>query len=95
MTPPLQVLFEDNHLLVINKPAGLATMGVAEGLLSDRRGAAGAGSAAAAVSVCANPGVLGTGNAGGPQPPALHVDGLSQPRWQSAGATRATWRKLL
>lgn len=31
MTPPLQVLFEDNHLLVINKPAGLATMGVAEG----------------------------------------------------------------
>ncbi|NIP85480.1 MAG: RluA family pseudouridine synthase [Planctomycetales bacterium] len=27
----LDVLFEDNHLLVINKPAGLATMGVAEG----------------------------------------------------------------
>lgn len=24
---PLQVLFEDNHLLVINKPSGLATMG--------------------------------------------------------------------
>lgn len=27
----LQVLFEDNHLLVVSKPAGLATMGVAEG----------------------------------------------------------------
>lgn len=26
----LDVLFEDNHLLVLNKPAGLATMGVAE-----------------------------------------------------------------
>lgn len=25
-----EVLFEDNHLLVVNKPAGLATMGVAE-----------------------------------------------------------------
>lgn len=27
---PLQVLYEDNHLLAVNKPAGLATMGVAE-----------------------------------------------------------------
>jgi 23S rRNA pseudouridine1911/1915/1917 synthase len=27
--PPLQVLFEDNHCLAINKPAGLATMGAA------------------------------------------------------------------
>jgi len=33
MTPPrhLQVLLEDNHLLVVNKPAGLATMGVEAG----------------------------------------------------------------
>jgi 23S rRNA pseudouridine1911/1915/1917 synthase len=30
----LDVLFEDNHLLVINKPAGLATMGVMEGTAS-------------------------------------------------------------
>lgn len=31
-TPPrLEVLYQDNHLLVINKPALLATMGVAEG----------------------------------------------------------------
>ncbi len=29
--PPLDVLFEDNHLLVINKPVGLATQGVVEG----------------------------------------------------------------
>jgi len=28
---PLTIIFEDNHLLVIVKPAGLATMGVAEG----------------------------------------------------------------
>lgn len=28
--PPLDVLLEDNHLLVINKPAGLPTMGVAD-----------------------------------------------------------------
>lgn len=28
---PPQILYEDNHLLVINKPAGLATQGVAEG----------------------------------------------------------------
>lgn len=28
---PLKVLYEDNHLLVVDKPAGLATMGVAEG----------------------------------------------------------------
>lgn len=27
---PLEVLYEDNHLLVLNKSAGLATMGVAE-----------------------------------------------------------------
>lgn len=27
----MQVLYEDNHLLVVNKPAGLPTMGVAEG----------------------------------------------------------------
>ncbi|MFN5321666.1 MAG: RluA family pseudouridine synthase [Planctomycetota bacterium] len=30
-TPKLSVLYEDNHLLVLNKPAGLATMGVAAG----------------------------------------------------------------
>ncbi len=30
MNNKLQVLFEDNHLLVVNKPAVLATMGVAE-----------------------------------------------------------------
>ncbi len=29
--PQLSVLYEDNHLLVVNKPAGLATMGVAAG----------------------------------------------------------------
>lgn len=29
--PPLDVLYEDNHLLVVNKPALLPTMGVAEG----------------------------------------------------------------
>jgi len=29
--PPLRVLYEDNHLLVVEKPAGLATQGVAEG----------------------------------------------------------------
>jgi len=28
---PLAVLFEDNHLIVVNKPAGLPTMGVAPG----------------------------------------------------------------
>jgi 23S rRNA pseudouridine1911/1915/1917 synthase len=32
--PPLQVLFEDNHLLVVNKPAGIATMGTAAGTKS-------------------------------------------------------------
>src|SRR5438874_13499285 len=32
--PPLGVLHEDNHLLVVNKPAGLATQGVAEGTAS-------------------------------------------------------------
>jgi 23S rRNA pseudouridine1911/1915/1917 synthase len=32
--PPLEVLYEDNHLLVINKPAGLATQGVADGTAS-------------------------------------------------------------
>jgi 23S rRNA pseudouridine1911/1915/1917 synthase len=31
---PLQVLYEDNHLLVVVKPAGLATQGVAEGVPS-------------------------------------------------------------
>src|SRR6266850_2878504 len=31
---PLDVLYEDNHLLVVNKPAGLATQGVAEGTAS-------------------------------------------------------------
>lgn len=29
--PPLDILYEDNHLLVVNKPAGLATQGAAEG----------------------------------------------------------------
>jgi 23S rRNA pseudouridine1911/1915/1917 synthase len=29
--PPLDVLYEDNHLLVLNKPAGLATLGAAPG----------------------------------------------------------------
>jgi 23S rRNA pseudouridine1911/1915/1917 synthase len=29
--PPLDVIYEDNHLLVVNKPVGLATQGVAEG----------------------------------------------------------------
>ncbi|HEX3870152.1 MAG TPA: RluA family pseudouridine synthase [Pirellulales bacterium] len=28
--PPLDVLYEDNHLLAVNKPAGLPTMGVAD-----------------------------------------------------------------
>lgn len=28
---PLDILYEDNHLLVVNKPAGLATQGAAEG----------------------------------------------------------------
>lgn len=28
--PPLEILYEDNHLLAISKPAGLPTMGVAE-----------------------------------------------------------------
>ena len=27
---PLEILYEDNHLLIVNKPAQLATMGVAE-----------------------------------------------------------------
>jgi 23S rRNA pseudouridine1911/1915/1917 synthase len=31
VTPPIQVLYEDNHVLAIDKPAGLATMGVAAG----------------------------------------------------------------
>jgi len=31
---PLEVLYEDNHVLVVNKPAGLATQGVAEGTAS-------------------------------------------------------------
>jgi 23S rRNA pseudouridine1911/1915/1917 synthase len=29
--PPLSVLFEDNHLLVVNKPCGIATMGTEAG----------------------------------------------------------------
>jgi len=33
-SPPLDVLFEDNHLLVINKPVGLPTQGVIEGAAS-------------------------------------------------------------
>lgn len=33
-SPPLDVLFEDNHLLVINKPVGLPTQGVVEGAAS-------------------------------------------------------------
>ncbi|MBL9124587.1 MAG: RluA family pseudouridine synthase [Planctomycetaceae bacterium] len=28
--PPLSVLYEDNHLLVVNKPSGIVTMGVAD-----------------------------------------------------------------
>ena len=32
--PKLEVLFEDNHLLVVNKPAGLPTQGVVEGTAS-------------------------------------------------------------
>lgn len=32
--PPLPILFEDNHLLVVNKPAGLPTQGVVEGAAS-------------------------------------------------------------
>lgn len=32
--PPFPIIYEDNHLLVINKPAQLATMGVAEGVES-------------------------------------------------------------
>ncbi|HNV30568.1 MAG TPA: pseudouridine synthase, partial [Cyclobacteriaceae bacterium] len=31
MTTPLQVLYEDNHLLVINKPAGVLVQGDATG----------------------------------------------------------------
>lgn len=29
--PQLEILYEDNHLLVVNKPAGLATMGLPQG----------------------------------------------------------------
>src|SRR3954467_9383066 len=32
--PSLEVLYEDNHLLVVNKPPGLATQGVVEGVSS-------------------------------------------------------------
>lgn len=28
--PPLPILYEDNHLLVVNKPSGIVTMGVAD-----------------------------------------------------------------
>lgn len=31
MNPPFNVLYEDNHLLVVNKPAGLPTMGTPSG----------------------------------------------------------------
>lgn len=31
MTPPFPILYEDNHLLVIDKPAGLPTQGAARG----------------------------------------------------------------
>src|SRR5688572_24454630 len=31
LMPPLDVLYEDNHLLVVNKPAGLPTQGAAAG----------------------------------------------------------------
>jgi len=31
MNPPFTVLYEDNHLLVVNKPAGLPTMGTPSG----------------------------------------------------------------
>src|SRR5262245_41402131 len=34
MPKPLEVLYEDNHLLVINKPAGLATQGAEAGTAS-------------------------------------------------------------
>jgi 23S rRNA pseudouridine1911/1915/1917 synthase len=34
VVPPFPVLYEDNHLLVIDKPAELPTMGVAEGVPS-------------------------------------------------------------
>ena len=30
MPPRLRVLYEDNHLLIVNKPAGMPTMGVSE-----------------------------------------------------------------
>jgi 23S rRNA pseudouridine1911/1915/1917 synthase len=33
-SPPLTILFEDNHLLAVRKPAGLPTMGVAAGRTS-------------------------------------------------------------
>lgn len=33
-SPPLEILYEDNHLLVVNKPAGIATMGTAAGTKS-------------------------------------------------------------
>ena len=31
MPPPLEILYEDNHLLAVNKPAGLPTMGTPGG----------------------------------------------------------------
>lgn len=34
MTPSINVLYEDNHLLVVNKPAGIATQGAAAGQTS-------------------------------------------------------------
>lgn len=34
MPAPLEILYEDNHLLAVNKPAGIATMGAAAGAAS-------------------------------------------------------------
>lgn len=39
MTEPLQVLYEDNHLLVINKAAGVSTMGAESGPSAHRMAA--------------------------------------------------------
>lgn len=34
ITPPFPILYEDNHLLIVNKPAGLPTMGAVPGQVS-------------------------------------------------------------
>lgn len=34
MKPPFEILYEDNHLLAVNKPPGIPTMGVAPGVPS-------------------------------------------------------------